>query len=137
MLIPTRTLLIAALSLAATGCWSAGVGAAPLESPELSADESGNPRIEEVLEGKVPGLSVQRRADGTYAVRLRGARAPGGGEPLVLLDGIPMGGPASLALADIDPRQVQRVEVIKDAASLSLYGTRGANGVIAITTHVR
>ena len=87
--------------------------------------------------GKVPGLSVQRRADGSYAVRLRGARAPGGGDPLILLDGVPLSGPAGRSLADIDPQQVQEVEVIKDAASLSLYGTRGANGVIAITTRTR
>ena len=124
----TRRLLIAAIALAGTGCWSAGSRAATVSSP---------PRIEQVLAGKVPGLSVQRRADGSYAVRLRGARAPGGGDPLILLDGVPLSGPAGRSLADIDPQQVQEVEVIKDAASLSLYGTRGANGVIAITTRTR
>lgn len=139
-----RPALVALLLVAATGCWGARGSAAPAASApgsagttvDLPARDQQSARIEEVLLRKIPGLAIDRRPDGTYAIRIRGASAAAG-DPLVLLDGIPLAGPAGSALADIDPQEVQRVQVIRDAASLSLYGARGANGVIAITTRLR
>ena len=129
------------LLLAVGGCWSARTAASPARSTgptvDLRAADQQSARIEEVLAGKVPGLVIDRRADGTFTVRIRGAAAASGGDPLILLDGIPMAGPAGVALAEVDPQEVDRVRVIRDAASLSLYGVRGANGVIAITTRLR
>lgn len=128
-------LLVIAASLA---CWSGPAPSSPAPASrgivEVAEARPGEKRLEEVLTGRVPGLTVHRRADGTYSVRLRGARGASDAEPLVLLDGVLMGGGTAHALADINPQDVERVEVIKDAASLSLYGIRGANGVIAITT---
>jgi TonB-dependent SusC/RagA subfamily outer membrane receptor len=142
MPLPRPALVV--LLLAASGCWS---GRTPATSAprgahttvDVTAADGQSSRIEAVLARRVPGLSIDRRPDGTFAIRMRGAGAgaASGGEPLVLLDGIPMAGPAGNALADIDPQEVDRVEVIRDAASLSLYGVRGAYGVIAITTRVR
>ncbi|MDQ6635290.1 MAG: TonB-dependent receptor plug domain-containing protein [Gemmatimonadota bacterium] len=51
-----------------------------------------------------------------------------------MIDGIPQHPRAAGAINDIDPRDVQSIEVLKDAGSTSVYGARGANGVILITT---
>jgi TonB-dependent SusC/RagA subfamily outer membrane receptor len=137
---PLRTTLPIALLFCAA-CWSGPTPSSPApgrgDVVHVAGESDGGNRLEEILTGSVPGLTVLRRADGTYSVRLRGSRGAADGEPLVLLDGVPMGGGTAHALADINPRDVARVEVVKDAASLSLYGVRAANGVIAITTRTR
>src|SRR2546430_1634310 len=93
-------------------------------------------RVEEMLRG-VPGLEVTRLADGSYQVRIRGQRSlrgsPGADDPLIVVDGVPSAAGAA-ALADIAPSDVARIEVLKDAGATSQYGSRGANGVIVITT---
>ena len=85
------------------------------------------------LEGRVPGLEVRRLSAGNVSVRIRGDRSLlRDGEPLYVVDGIPMNGSTGL-LPDLDPRDIRSVDVLKDAGSLAAYGSRGANGVILIT----
>src|SRR5438552_5164533 len=93
-------------------------------------------RVEELLRG-VPGLEVTALPNGSYQIRIRGHRSirgnPGDDDPLIVIDGIPSAaGPAPPA--DIAPRYGARIEVLKDAGATSQYGSRGANGVIVITT---
>lgn len=95
-------------------------------------------RVEELLRG-VPGLEVARTPDGGYRLRIRGERGirgnPTDDDPLLVLDGIPVSaGSLSSTLAGLSPGDVARIEVLKDAAETSAYGSRGANGVIVITT---
>lgn len=96
-------------------------------------------RVEELLQGRVPGLEVRRLPDGNYTLRIRGQHGirgnPGDDEPLLVIDGSLMP-PGSLgsALAAIAPRDVARIDVLKDVAATGFYGARGANGVIVITT---
>ena len=96
-------------------------------------------RVEEMIRGRVPGVDVQRRADGTYSIRIRGAGSLGGdGEPLFVIDGVPISPVApGTALAGIDPSTVSRIDVLKDASAAAIYGSRGMNGVILITTRTR
>ncbi len=92
-------------------------------------------RVEELLR-RVPGVEVLRRADGRLSVRVRGAGdLRGTGEPLFIVDGmkLPQGG-AGGALDGISPHDVARIDVLKDAGALAIYGSEGANGVIIITT---
>ena len=93
-------------------------------------------RVEELLRG-VPGLEVTRLGTGAYQTRIRGHRSirgnPGDDDPLIVIDGVPSTA-GSAALADLSPRDVARIEVLKDAGATSMYGSRGANGVIVITT---
>jgi TonB-dependent starch-binding outer membrane protein SusC len=92
----------------------------------------------DMLEGRVPGLEVRRLSTGLLTLRIRGSRSLlAGGEPLLVVDGIPMEGSAGTLLTDMDPRDVRRVEVLKDAGSLAAYGSRGANGVLLITMKKR
>jgi TonB-dependent SusC/RagA subfamily outer membrane receptor len=92
-------------------------------------------RVEEMLAARVAGLEVLRRGDGGFSLRIRGNGSfIGGGEPLLVVDDTPVGMGAADALAGLSPRDVQRVDVLKDAGATAIYGSRGANGVIVITT---
>ena len=92
----------------------------------------------DMLEGRVPGLEVRRLSGGGISLRIRGERSLlKGGEPLLVVDGIPVEGNGGGLLADMDPRDVKRVQVLKDAGSLAAYGSRGANGVLLITMNKR
>jgi TonB-dependent starch-binding outer membrane protein SusC len=93
-------------------------------------------RVEEMMQGRIAGVSVTRNGSGGYAVRVRGA---GGfvhdGEPLFVLDGVPINSfRPGHALDGINPADVERIDVLKDAGSAAIYGTRAANGVVLITT---
>ena len=96
-------------------------------------------RIEEMLEGRIPGLIVQRRQNGAFALRIRGSGSlHGNNEPLVVIDGMPLHGrSAGFALAALAPGDVARIDVLKDGYTGAMYGSRGANGVIVITTKRR
>ena len=96
-------------------------------------------RIEYLLQARVPGLEVMPLGDGTYTLRIRGRHSMLGrsvdDEPLLVIDDIPVPqGSLGSALAGMAPRDVGRIDVLKDAAAASIYGSRGANGVIIITT---
>jgi TonB-dependent SusC/RagA subfamily outer membrane receptor len=90
-------------------------------------------RIEEMLVN-IPGVQVTALPGRGFSVRIRGASSfYGSTEPLFVLDGMPLNsGPNGLV--GISPGDVRRIEVLKDAGSLAMYGVRGANGVILITT---
>ncbi len=80
---------------------------------------------------RVPGVMVQKSGD-TYRVNVRGsARMTGDTEPLFVINNVPVGDYAQAA-ALVDPMDIDRVRVIKDVASTSAYGMRGAFGVIVI-----
>ncbi len=85
--------------------------------------------------GKIPGLySVQTngKPGSASTIRIRGTNSIiGNNEPLFVIDGIPF---ATSMGNDINPDDIASVEVLKDASSTAIYGTRGANGVILITT---
>lgn len=93
-------------------------------------------RPEELFQGRIAGVDVTRKADGGYAVRIRGAGGlTGNGAPLFVLDGVPLTGIGpDNALAGIDPAWIDRIDVLKDGASAAIYGSQGMNGVVLITT---
>ena len=91
-------------------------------------------RVEELLIGRIPGVSVYRTGSGELAVRIRGGGVNGDGEPLYVVDGQPlMARTLSSALTGLAPSDVARIDVLKDA-SAGIYGVRGVNGVVLITT---
>ena len=88
----------------------------------------------EMLTGKVAGLNVSSTAaanpNGGAALQIRGATSLSAGNgPLIVIDGVAGGDIRTLA-----PQDIESMSVLKDAASAAIYGTRGANGVILITT---
>lgn len=91
----------------------------------------------DLLRSRVPGLEVQSGANGTLTLRVRGATSIlGSSEPLLVIDGMPVTGSVGSALAALAPRDVARVDVLKDAGA-AIYGSQGANGVVLITTRRR
>jgi TonB-linked SusC/RagA family outer membrane protein len=90
--------------------------------------------IQQALQGRMAGVEVQRigTAPGATArIRVRGERSVfGSNDPLIVLDGIPFEG----NLNDINPDEIANINVLKDASATAIYGSRGANGVMLITT---
>lgn len=87
----------------------------------------------EGLQGRVPGVDITRNSGTAGAgvnIRVRGNRSlSGSNEPLFIIDGFQGGNPA-----DINPNDIESIEVLKDAAATAIYGSQGANGVFIITT---
>ena len=82
------------------------------------------------LQGRVTGLDVYTDADGDLQMRIRGNRSINGNNaPLVIIDGVQGG-----SLSDLNPDDIETVDVLKDASSTAIYGSQGANGVIIVTT---
>ncbi len=97
-------------------------------------DETANSRLDQALQGKIAGVRVQNissEAGADPKVTIRGiSSVSAGADPLVVVDGHPLyEGMSFVNMAD-----VASVEVLKDAASAAIYGSRGANGIILITT---
>lgn len=96
---------------------------------------SNSPRtVADMLVGRFPGVEVRQLANGSATIRIRGSRSfRSNEEPLIVVDGIPQQNGAQ-ALMDMSPRDVESIDVLKDAAASAVYGSRGANGVILIST---
>ena len=91
--------------------------------------------FEDLVQGHLAGVYVQHLADGGIALRIRGASSLlAGGEPLYVINGQIINGPEGSALLGVDPREITRIDVLKDAGATAIYGSRGANGVVLITT---
>ena len=92
-------------------------------------------RVEEMLRGRVAGVEVLDLPGGGISVRIRGVTSVGlSTEPLYVVDGMPVRAEAGGGLNWLNPRDVQRIEVLKDPGSTAFWGSRGANGVVLITT---
>jgi len=110
----------------------------PSAGTTVTADDlerAGNDAIEKTLAAKVPGALITRTADGGIAIQIRGQTSLAANtQPLYVIDGLPIQPGPGGALLGINPHDIATIEVLKDAASLSYYGLRGANGVIIIKT---
>lgn len=108
-----------------TGSVSSVKSAELLSAPNASAAQA--------LQGRVSGVVVQNTSgapSGAISIRIRGSNSlTYGNDPLVIIDGVQDGNIGSL-----NPNQIESIEVLKDAAALSVYGSKGANGVILVTT---
>ncbi|MBE6197785.1 MAG: TonB-dependent receptor [Alistipes sp.] len=92
--------------------------------------------VDEALQGRLAGVEIMT-TDGepgsAASIRVRGSRSiTASNEPLIVVDGVM---DAVSNFSDIDPSEIKNVTVLKDASSTAIYGSRGANGVILVTTH--
>ncbi|MDF2188024.1 TonB-dependent receptor [Paraflavitalea sp. CAU 1676] len=90
-------------------------------------------RLEQSLQGRVSGVTITSSSGQPGApstVRIRGASSTGFSDPLYIVDGIPIGG----GLEYLNQNDIESIDVLKDAASAAIYGTRAASGVILVTT---
>ena len=110
-------------------------------------EQSTMPSVDEALQGQASGVSIisQNGISGSAVkINVRGTNSiAAGSQPLIVVDGIPITtgnfdpgnlGSSSNALSDLNPSDIESIEVLKDAAATAIYGSRGANGVVMITT---
>ncbi len=92
-------------------------------------------QLEQLIMGRASGVEVLRMG-GKISLRVRGAASfMANSEPLYVVDGVKINAPTfSDAMGGINPADVQRIDILKDAAATAIYGTEGANGVVVITT---
>lgn len=87
------------------------------------------------LQNRVAGVDMSQTSSqpgATTQIRIRGTRSlTASNDPLIVLDGIPFAG----NISDINPNDIKSMDILKDASSTAIYGSRGANGVILITTN--
>ncbi|MBK8636467.1 MAG: TonB-dependent receptor [Saprospiraceae bacterium] len=101
-----------------------------VQSKDIKALPVGS--VTQAIQGRVPGVSITNGGSpgSDPRVRIRGIGSISiGSDPLYVVDGVPQG-----ALNNIDPKDIESIEVLKDAASAAIYGSRAANGVVLITT---
>ncbi|MFO7847021.1 MAG: SusC/RagA family TonB-linked outer membrane protein [Balneolaceae bacterium] len=101
-----------------------------IDSDDFNAGDVNNPS--ELIQGKVPGLNISNPGSNPNeapTIRLRGISSFSNTQPLVVVDGI-----VGASLENIDPNDIESIDVLKDASAAAIYGTRGGAGVIAITT---
>src|SRR5690606_3663944 len=93
-----------------------------------------NTTVAQALQGSIPGVMVMNSSAGaepSMEIMIRGRNSiAANNAPLVVVDGIPYGG----NLTDLNPADIESIEVLKDGSAAASYGSRGANGVILITT---
>jgi len=115
-----------------------------------AADIANTPILspEQALQGRAAGVQVTQASGtpgGGISIRVRGPSSiSGSSQPLYVVDGVPIntgsysqlgaGGQTTNALSDINPNDIESIEVLKDAAASAIYGSRAANGVIIVNT---
>ncbi len=119
----------------------------------ISADDlTSNPlaSVDQALQGKLSGVSITNNSGdpgGGVSVRIRGEGTLGNSEPLYVIDGVPVvnnsnseiplagtSGKVSNPLSNLNPNDIESIDILKDASAAAIYGVRGANGVVIITT---
>ncbi|MGV3541398.1 MAG: SusC/RagA family TonB-linked outer membrane protein [Rufibacter sp.] len=89
-------------------------------------------RIEQALQGRVAGVqatNVSGQPGDAPTIRIRGIGSTGNSSPIYIVDGFPVGG-----IDYLNPGDIEKIDILKDAASAAIYGARGGNGVVIITT---
>jgi len=106
-------------------------------APTVTAEDiqrSPSEPVEKLLVGRFPGVTVTVGPDGSLRVRIRGTTSiHGNKEPLYVIDGVPVNSGPTGGLHGIQISEIETIEVLKDPVGTSMYGIRGANGVILIT----
>jgi TonB-dependent starch-binding outer membrane protein SusC len=91
--------------------------------------------VSQVLKGRSAGVAVQQSSGmpgGDFRIRIRGANSMlGNNDPLYVVDGVQM---LAIQINDLNPNDITGVEILKDASASAIYGSRGSNGVVLITT---
>ena len=106
-------------------------GAVSVVSPSDLAKQNENNPIK-AMQGRVPGMNISADGSpsGNATVRIRGVGTLNNNDPLYIIDGVP----TKAGMHELNGNDIESIQVLKDAASASIYGSRAANGVIIITT---
>lgn len=106
---------------------------AVVELKPIQNNSTGNPM--QSLQGRVPGLYIERDGSPNGSngrILIRGANTLGNNDPLYIIDGIPTTRPE--VFQNMNPGNIESIQVLKDASAASIYGARASNGVVIVTT---
>jgi len=122
-----------------SGGTPASTASAPAPQATTVSGQDINPApgdpIEKVLQGRISGVTVTRAPDGGLAVQIRGQSSfLGSNQPLYVIDGVPVEPGPGGSLSGLSPYDIESIKVLKNPTDLTMYGSRGANGVIVIKT---
>ena len=141
LLFPRALVAFVAIPLATSlACRSGGPKDPATSRPEPSSETMSTvspdgKTMEDLFASRFPGVTVARVADGGLQIRIRGGNNTfyGSNEPLYVVDDValPTG---SRGIIFLNPYDIQKIEVLKNPADVGLYGIRGGNGVVKITT---
>jgi TonB-dependent SusC/RagA subfamily outer membrane receptor len=135
-------ILLASFSLACASSKGGTESGAPAPKPGETASTVGSAEVarqpsetvDKYLNGRFPGVQVSPSPDGGVTIRIRGGSSVhGNNEPLYVLDGVVLQPSVSGSLA-INPYDIASIKVLKESTDITMYGSRGANGVIVIKT---
>ena len=102
--------------------------------------ESASLSINNMIQGRVPGVDIVSSSGmpgAGVSIKIRGVSSINNSEPLYVIDGVQFfndGGESFSVMSMINPQDIERIEILKDASAAAIYGANGANGVILITT---
>jgi TonB-dependent SusC/RagA subfamily outer membrane receptor len=117
---------------------SAPTASASAKEQQSNAEMAQHPTMspEQYLASRSAGVVIGHASDGTLTVRIRGGSSStyGNNAPLYIVDGVPFQPSAEGGLSGINPYDIASIKALKDAADITMYGVRGANGVIVIKT---
>jgi TonB-linked SusC/RagA family outer membrane protein len=103
-----------------------------IQADKLNTDSQAS--IEQIIQGRLPGVQVTQGSSGPgggFSIRIRGTNSiTAGNEPLYVIDGLAGANPEN----SLNPSDIKSIEVLKDASATAIYGARGSNGVVLITT---
>lgn len=101
-----------------------------VSASDLQKQQENNPM--KALQGRVPGVNISADGNpsGSATIRIRGVGTLNDQDPLYIIDGVP----TKAGMHELNPNDIESMQILKDAASASIYGSRAANGVIIITT---
>lgn len=95
--------------------------------------KGGNNNAVGAMQGALPGVQIQRsnnKPGGDYSILIRGLNTISGSTaPLIVVDGVP-----GASLSNINPDDIEKIDILKDASSTAIYGSRATNGVVMVTT---
>lgn len=103
-----------------------------IQADKLNTDSQAS--VEQIIQGRLPGVQVTQGSaepGGAFSIRIRGTNSiSAGNEPLYVIDGLAGANPEN----SLNPSDIKSIEVLKDASATAIYGARGSNGVVLITT---
>ena len=107
-----------------------------LDGSDIVASKATN--ATEAMQGRLQGVDIKRssgKPGADFSIEIRGQNSIyGNTQPLYVIDGVAVTNNVNNPINDINPADIERIDVLKDAASTAIYGSRGANGVVLVTT---
>jgi len=131
-----QILAACAQNTAVAGAGAASAPVAPRTANTIDSTviaNAGDRPLAEIIASRIPGVRLARAADGSLVLHVRGESSfLNSSGPLYVIDGVQIEPDQQFNLASINPHDIASVEIVKDPSMLSMYGVRGANGVVII-----